>query len=400
MNRAAVVVLAGAVVAMGVSACYNGTAPPEPRPATLSLEVAAAPGPEIPLIGTDSTFDAGTWNLEWFGDPSNGPSPEERQLENVATLMDAAGVDLWAVQEVTGGDQFDALVDRLVHYDGLLATDPVVMDGEAYYSGFDGNEMKVGLVYRSGEIRVDSARVILTDHDFDFAGRPPVKVHLTVGDDPSTALAVIVLHAKAGADPEDRDRRADGAAALMAYLDARYPDAPVLVIGDFNDDVDTSIADGYPSPYADFVDAAGYAFPTAALSAAGETSMVYYPDVIDHQMATDELMAHYVDGTAAVVPADRWLEAYPESTSDHYPVVARYILPGGAIASGPVLRVALRWSGASSTAVDIYRDGALRVRTENDGEHVDTVAVEAESVTYRVCEAATAVCSGEAVYRP
>ncbi|MFO7894440.1 MAG: hypothetical protein R6U63_11960, partial [Longimicrobiales bacterium] len=177
--------------------------------------------------------------------------------------------------------------------------------------------------------------------------------------------------------------------------------APVLVIGDFNDDVDASIADGYPSPYADFVDAAGYAFPTAALSAAGETSMVYYPDVIDHQLATDELLADYVDGSAAVVPADRWLTAYPESTSDHYPVVARYLLPGGAIASGPAgVRLELRWSGADSDAVDLYRDGALLARTENDGEHVDTVAIEAGTVTYRVCEAATAVCSGDVVYRP
>jgi endonuclease/exonuclease/phosphatase family metal-dependent hydrolase len=388
-----------AVCVVVLAGCVNGAAPPEPEPPALSLEVTTVEGPEIPVLGTDTTFDVGTWNLEWFGDASNGPSPEDRQLANVATFMDAAGVDLWGVQEVTSAAQFEALLDRLARYDGLLATDSGVVDGVAYYSGFGGNEMKVGLVYRAGAIRVDSARVILTDHDYAFAGRPPLKVHLTVDDDgASTALAVIVLHAKAGADPDDRDRRADGSTALLAYLDARYPDAPVLVIGDFNDDVDTSIADGYPSPYANFVDSAGYAFPTAALSAAGETSMVFYPDVIDHQLGTDELTAYYVDGSAAVVPADRWFDAYAESTSDHYPVTARYTVPGGAIASGPAgVRVELRWAGAGSAAVDIYRDGALRVRTENDGAYVDTVAEDA-TVTYRVCEAATAVCSGDVVY--
>ncbi|MFO7892404.1 MAG: endonuclease/exonuclease/phosphatase family protein, partial [Longimicrobiales bacterium] len=284
---------AGVVAAALAAALAGCAAGPDPGPVVpeLSLEVAAAEGPGIPVLGTDSTLDIGTWNLEWFGDPSNGPSPEDRQLANVTSVIDATGIDLWAVQEVGQVYQFDALVSDLFRYDGLLATDPEVVDGAAYYSDFGGNELKVGLVYRAGAITVDSARVILTPYDYEFAGRPPLQVHLTVGDDgAATPLVVIVLHAKAGAEPEDRDRRADGAAALKAFLDARYPDAPVLVIGDFNDDVDASIADGYPSPYADFVDAAGYAFPTAALSAAGETSMVYYPDVIDHQLTTDELV--------------------------------------------------------------------------------------------------------------
>ena len=31
---------------------------------------------QVPKIGTDSTLDVATWNIEWFGDSLNGPSNE------------------------------------------------------------------------------------------------------------------------------------------------------------------------------------------------------------------------------------------------------------------------------------------------------------------------------------
>lgn len=53
----------------------------------------------------------------------------------------------------------------------------------------------------------------------------------------------------------------------------------------------------------------------------------------------------------------------------------------------------LRWSGASSNTVDIYRDGRLRTTTANDGTHADYAGRRNRSRTYRVCEAGTATCS-------
>lgn len=402
-DRRGIVVVARVLIAsafVGGCATAPDTGPPL-SDITLTVDAVAASS-DIPGLGTDSTLDIGTWNLEWFGDPSNGPSPEDRQLDNVATLMDATGIDIWAVEEVVSEVQFQALLDRLPRYDATLANDPDVTDGPAYYNDFGGNEQKVGLIWRSDAITVDSARVILTDHDYDFAGRPPVKFSLTVGSaDTTSALTVIVLHAKAGSAPEDRDRRENGAIALQARLDARYPNADVLVIGDFNDDVDTSIATGHPSPYAGFVDSDAYAFTTAALSADGDHSTVFYPEMIDHQLATDELLGHYVHGSAQVVPADQWFDSYPESTSDHYPVVARYILPGGAIASGPArVAVKLEWDGAETALVDLYRDGAFYLQTENDGVYVDSVSLPVDSVVYRVCETEATVCSPSVAYRP
>jgi PKD repeat protein len=59
--------------------------------------------------------------------------------------------------------------------------------------------------------------------------------------------------------------------------------------------------------------------------------------------------------------------------------------------------VDLAWSGATSTDVDVYRDGSLVTTTANDGEYTDATSnVGGGSYTYQVCEAGTSTCSNEA----
>lgn len=56
----------------------------------------------------------------------------------------------------------------------------------------------------------------------------------------------------------------------------------------------------------------------------------------------------------------------------------------------------LTWIGSSAAAVDIFRDGAILASVENSGDFTDSnVHNRVKSVTYRVCEAATTVCSNE-----
>src|SRR5260221_11969666 len=90
-------------------------------------------------------------------------------------------------------------------------------------------------------------------------------------------LVVIVLHMKAGADGDSWQRRQNAGAALKTYLDATYPTQKVIVLGDWNDDVDTSILAASPTPYANFVaDTVRARDRTKALSEAGSTAYVNY----------------------------------------------------------------------------------------------------------------------------
>lgn len=290
------------------------------------------PGPEGPAtgegiepFGTPATLDLGTWNLEWFGDPERGPEDEALQLANAERVFEGLQVDLWSVQEMTGAAHFDDLVSRIDGFEGFLADDPIVDRGAEFYRDFEDNEQKVGLVYRSSAVTVRSARVVLTDRDWEFAGRPPLEVELVVTVGGATrSLVVIVLHAKAGDGVEDWERRSAASEALEAYLETRWPTAEVAVLGDFNDDVDESISGGRPSSYDNLAADPSWTFLTAALSTTGRSSTVFYPDVIDHILVSDELLPRYVDGSVEAVRVDAWLADYGETTSDHYPVVSRF----------------------------------------------------------------------------
>ncbi|MCH8338373.1 MAG: S8 family serine peptidase [Chloroflexi bacterium] len=57
----------------------------------------------------------------------------------------------------------------------------------------------------------------------------------------------------------------------------------------------------------------------------------------------------------------------------------------------------LKWSEATSTDVDVYRDGVIVATTANDGSHTDNIDQRGGgSYTYKVCEAGTTTCSNEA----
>lgn len=276
--------------------------------------------------GSSGTLDVATWNVEWFGDPGNGPADETLQQLLVAEIMADADLDVWSVQEVVSEGAFNRLVDSLPGYAGLLANDPSVQNGPQYYNDFDGNEQKVGLVWKTDLLEVTAARIILTGFDFEFAGRPPLEVEARVTLDSLSFDAVfIALHAKAGADREDWERRTAAAAALKDHLDDNWPDTPVWLLGDFNDDVDESIYAGETSPYTPFLDdPAAWRFATAALTQAGATSTVNFDDVIDHILVSDESWARYVDGSASVLDLRSAVNGYGSIASDHYPVLARF----------------------------------------------------------------------------
>jgi endonuclease/exonuclease/phosphatase family metal-dependent hydrolase len=280
----------------------------------------------IPVKGTAQTLDIAEWNLEWFGHTGFGPTNEALQLTNVRDVIQATDFDLWGLEEVAGAASWSSLKSQLPGYAGLLANDPLVTQGASYYTS---SEQKVGILYKTSIASVQSAKLILTNQDFNFAGRPPLEVKLTVTLNGATAsLVVIVLHAKAMADSDSYNRRKLGAEALKSYLDSTYPTERVIVLGDFNDDLDTSIAGGgKASPYKGFVDdSADYFFPTKAFTDAGQGTSGSSSNAIDHHLITNELVPLYVTGSAEVDRLNTYVAQYSSTTSDHYPTLARYLL--------------------------------------------------------------------------
>ena len=110
---------------------------------------------------------------------------------------------------------------------------------------------------------------------------------------------------------------------LKSYLDTNLPTQNVMVLGDWNDDVDTSIYVTNPSPFQNLVsDPTRYKFLTQSLSEAGVRSTVSNTQFIDHQLVTNELVPYHVAASTEVLRP--LITSYKSTTSDHYPIFSRF----------------------------------------------------------------------------
>ena len=358
--------------------------------ASVALPISFAPAAHaatVPSQGSATQLDVGDWNVEWFGDTGFGPTNEALQQSNVRDVMAGADMDVWGLSEVVSTSAFNSLVAGMPGYTGVLANDPIVTNGPQYYSDFSNAEQKVALVWRSSMATLVSAKVILTNQNSNFAGRPPVEYTLRGTFDGVTRdLTFIVLHAKAGSTQDAWNLRNPASQALKSYLDTTYPTQDVFVIGDWNDDVDTSITPEMASPYANFVnDSARYNFPTRALSLAGVASTTDYPDFIDHQLNTNEVNAKYVGGSATAFHPEAYVSNYATTTSDHYPVLARYnfTLGGGGGNQAPTAAFTHSCTNLACTFTDgsTDADGTVTSRSWTFGDGQTSTATN-PSVTY------------------
>lgn len=337
----------------GLRLCLSSIAPLALAACAIPLDEPADPFAErseavvVPARGGASTLDVGEWNLEWFGSTGMGPTNESLQLQNAHDVIAGADLDLWGVEEIVSATQFNTLVGGLPGYAGLLANSASVTNGSSYYTSA---EQKVGVIYKTSVVTINSAKIILTANDYDFGGRPPLELSttLTVGGSSINAI-VIVLHAKATGDTDSYNRRKNGSLALKAYLDSTYPTQKVFVVGDFNDDLDTSISAGKTSPYANFVsDAGDYTFLSKEFTDAGESTTASYPEAIDHHLVTNELVPLYIAGSAEVYRVDQYIPSYSSTTSDHFPTLTRYALGGGSPAQLVINEVLANEPGSST----------------------------------------------------
>ncbi|HLL52879.1 MAG TPA: lamin tail domain-containing protein, partial [Myxococcaceae bacterium] len=216
---------------------------------------------------------------------------------------------------------------------------------------------------------------------------PPLQVTLRVSLNGTTEdIVVIVLHAKCCTDSTSYQRRLNASNALKSYLDTTYPTQKVWVIGDWNDDVDTSITSGSASPYANFVnDSARYTFPTRALSLAKISSTTSYPDTIDHHLNSNEAQGLYVANSVEVYRVDSYISSYDATTSDHYPVLSRYNWGGGG-GTTPTVRVTApnggeSWAGGGTQNITWTSSGVSNVKLEYSLDNGSTWTVIASSVS-------------------
>lgn len=302
--------LIGAAMAL-LAACSSEGGDDDAPPAGAESDLAARRESDLAVMG---------WNLEYFGSRTAGPRDDALQVANAATVIDRMRPDVLGLVEITDAGRFAELKAKLPGYDLVSADDARVVGGAAAYGP---TSMRPAFAARNDRVSIRSAKVV---PDID-PGRPLLEVAVSAKYGGRVfEFVVVVLHFYPFAEPASWYRRRDSAERLKHWLDINHPNDAVAVIGDFNDDVDDSIIEGWRTPYDQLRDdAAHYRFTTQGLSVAKQGTTVDWPATIDHHLVTNELAARYVP-YSAWVERPPYIADYRATTSDHYPVMTRYTL--------------------------------------------------------------------------
>lgn len=291
---------------------------------------------------TDDTLRVVNWNIEWFGSPSAGPSNDNQQEINVLKILRFLNADIYALSEIVDTLRLKRLTDSLGSNYGYrvayFASAAASVNSPNYSSA-----QKLAFIYRKSVFTNISTRAMLnngSDAYYNFAsGRFPFLFNANVNKDGKKRnMSFILIHGKAGATTSDFNRRRLAAIELKDTLDNHFATRPMMLLGDYNDELYTSIVPGYTnSSYQVIVQDSMrtnnnyYHSITLPLGRSGQASTINYSNVIDHQIINKRMDSMYVAGSATVRRdvTEAVQDYLSQSTSDHFPVFSKFtVIPG------------------------------------------------------------------------
>lgn len=280
----------------------------------------------------NDTLKVVNWNLEYFGDKA---SELPNEMIYTKTIMDSLNADIYALVEVVNKDSLISLVNSLNgDYGYMIAPFGTLATSEL--SSYWASDQKQAIIYRKSVVRNVTGRAFMKTSSSAYndwgSGRFPFLVNAEIlgADNKWTSIPFIIIHAKAYSDATSCTRRKDGAIELKDSLDQYFASSRFLILGDYNDDLDTTICSNYTvSNYENFVnDSLHYYSPTLALSRQGISSIKGYTSFIDHVIMSDEMQPYYVPNSTEMLKSkvNSWVSNYNTYLSDHYPVESKYII--------------------------------------------------------------------------
>ncbi|PKK37527.1 hypothetical protein BWI96_06600 [Siphonobacter sp. SORGH_AS_0500] len=375
---------------------------------------------------SETKLEVTNWNVEWLGNTQYGPTNETLQLNNVKTVLSNIGSDVFMLQEVCSynaanpsdpSTSFGALIQ------GLNATYPTRQYAGECSSRYSYSEVaspdpmgqRVCIIYRTDQITKVASRPLLTNasvtnyptgnnSQFWASGRLPFLFQADVklnSATEATRMNFIVLHAKSGSDVASYDRRVYDYKVLYDSLQAQFASEKIIMAGDFNDDVDQSIAGSnqissikaflYANPattnIADTRPNANWSCLSRIFSTAGCASTVSYSDYIDHAFVSNEIVSTNSGGRtlASVVSVDGIyslrpsVSNYANTTTDHYPTFTQVSIT----ADNPTPVTWLDFKGKLNEAEQVELTWAtaseknnshFEIQRSKDGQNFETLA--------------------------
>jgi exonuclease III len=250
--------------------------------------------------GSASSFEIMTFNLEGF------PKSGSLTIMTVSNLIKAIDPDVIAFQEMVNESDFNKLLKELPGWEGRFY--PILND-----------EWNLAYLYKTSEVTIDDQKTrTILENDYYAFPRAPFEIyvkHKTL----NISAYLINVHLKCCGGSDNEARRRDAAEKLDNYISSSRPDDPVIVLGDFNDEIsgNTSLDNVFYTFVSSPLD---YLFTDMDIAKGSLLWWSYptYPSHIDHILVTDELFSN-VD-TTMVLKNEPCYPGYLENISDHRPV--------------------------------------------------------------------------------
>lgn len=368
------------VTVTGIVTLFGGVCQLNPR-FVADIPGATPPAPcGMPLseiTNQEAVLEVVNWNVEWLGHSSNGTGAN--QLTNVLNNISALQADVFLLQEICSyneanpadaGTSFGAIIQALNseyptrNYTGECS--PAY--SYSYVESPDPQGQRVCVVYRSDQVTKISSKPLMQEiydagvpdyptgqsSQFWSSGRLPflLEADVTLNNE-TNRVHFISLHSKANTAPQDMSywRRQYDHKVLYDYLETEYPDANIIMAGDFNDDFDQSIyqygsnniSSWSPFLYTDpnETDVFGprpnelWHALTYKYSGTGCSSTPGYSTFIDHVMVSDEIAYSLPNsrtsaGEGLMVGSVETIRGTSATgvgrASDHYPTFTSYTL--------------------------------------------------------------------------
>ncbi|WP_431211484.1 T9SS type A sorting domain-containing protein [Puia sp. P3] len=306
--------------------------------ATISLK-----GNSLPPASTMSIV---SWNLDYFGSPEWGAGPIDKSSQTAAigAILPSLHADVYALQEVVNESSLQAIVASMPGYAYSISTygshsnpsdpTPATLD----------TVQKLAFVYDTVKVKNIQLNSLLTTgtrlpadvatrYYSDWTnGRYPYMLTASVtldnrnGDTIVRKIRFINIHATVGNQLTAYNSRWRGAFALDSLIQSNYKNDNVIVLGDYNDDLNRSVTSGKDtSSYMPFIrDSQLYQFPTRTLDLQNENSEINKTGVLENMLLNNSTAAWYLPFSATVLSeVSSGNSSFGSTVTSHYPVVTQ-----------------------------------------------------------------------------
>ena len=258
-------------------------------------------------MGTDSTLDIVTWNIEYF------PKQNDITIDYLVELIDSMNVDIIAMQEIGSESYFVNLINKLDGWSGQR----------------NGGTYGLAYLYKS-ELYINNINEIIELKNYNLT-RTPYMLELNWR---GQIIYILNNHYKCCGDniienifDDEEFRRQQACILTKNYIDANFDDKNVILLGDLNDELTDPDSANIFKPFIE--DPAKYKFADIDIAFGSSTNWSYpgWPSHLDHILITNELFDEFESPNSKVETIHvedyfkgGWNEYY-NHVSDHRPIV-------------------------------------------------------------------------------